>query len=365
MRGALKRLLAGTVDWTLLGSYVFCLCYFAFMEFDSEQQPFLAVFAVGAPVLYFTLLESGFGGSSTLGKRLLGLRVLDGALGPLPIYRSALRAITKIAIPTIIVMGAMRWSSGHPMLLFALILMAYLLIPVSICVGKGVFGLDDVPLGTGVFGAGDASFMLHKGGLYYLRTILIAGALAFPTSALLNDRMWGNVSDPLMKLAHKGMETYRPLVVPILKEMTDADLIRFVKLVQVQPGLIPLSSNFDVSPTRNLNKSMAGFRDRIPLMSVQVELTRRGYESELVRLRILELLLQLLPGFMPAVTAQGVFVSVNLRTKEVFGLMEFSRGTTHLLVYRRSSIEPSKVEMAIIEPDDFRSRYWGFAITTP
>src|SRR6266699_3035644 len=120
---ATRRLFAGIVDCLLLGSYIICACSFVFQwELVSERSPFFAVFAVCVPFFYFTLLESGFGGSSTLGKRLLGLEVLDRTLGQVPIYRSALRSTAKIIGPSLVIFGAMQLTFHRPVVFGSLIL---------------------------------------------------------------------------------------------------------------------------------------------------------------------------------------------------------------------------------------------------
>jgi hypothetical protein len=68
---------------------------------------------------------------------------------------------------------------------------------------------------------------------------------------------------------------------------------------------------------------------------------------------------------MPALSAPGEFVWVNLYTKEAFGLLEVSQGTRHALVYLKSPKEPEQLKMGIIEPDDLNTGYVGFVVTPP
>lgn len=354
MRLAIQRLLAAAVDWTLLGSYVIGMCSLALCGIISENDPFLAAFAVCTPLLYFTFLESVHGGSGSIGKKLFGLVVLDHALRPLALYRSALRTSAKLAIPVLAIIATGGWLVHYAVPFFALNLMACLLLPVSIFVGRGAVGFDDALLRTAVVSSSGPSAIPASGARRWLAAVLITGVVAFSTSAILCKEIFGPVEDPITKLQRTG-ETYQPLLTAIMKEANASDLARFVENVAAAPGLQPFPSGFEVSPTRDLGGTVSKLRGRMPLVTIQVELTQPGYESEAVRIVVLQLLRSVIPNFLPVVEYPGEFVWVNLYRKKVFGVLEIQSGTSRIIVFRPSPTVRHGLEEMVLEPDDPRT----------
>jgi uncharacterized RDD family membrane protein YckC len=95
--GFWRRVVALMVDLLILGVPAFLLGLALFRWVASLGQAGRLIGFVAA-MLYFGLLNSSLGGGQTLGKRLLGIRVIDRDGNPLSPIRSVLRSLV-IAIP--------------------------------------------------------------------------------------------------------------------------------------------------------------------------------------------------------------------------------------------------------------------------
>ena len=183
--------------------------------------------------------------------------------------------------------------------------------------------------------------------------------MAFPIATLSFDLVFGNVEDPFTKISKMGIDVYQPVLTEVLKETTDGDLNRFVRHVTANPGLMPFPSAFVSSPTKDRANSMVELRNRKPFLSVNIELTPRGYASELIRIQVLQHLLVTLQRFVSVAPNSGEFAWVTLHKQAAFGILEVSHGTVYILAYRKRPVSLQNVEMAILEPDGNQSYYVG------
>jgi uncharacterized RDD family membrane protein YckC len=359
-----SRLLAGATDLFLLASYVLCVCFFASeWELTDKQSPFLPVFATCAPIVYFALLESAYGGCSTIGKRLFGLEVLGRDLKSLSLYQSGRRAVVKVLIPTTVALAALRFE--HIVLSVALMILAALIVPVSICVGKGAVGIEDLLAQTLVRRKNCAvpPPVQYRAG-YILTVLFVSTALAFPVSALLNQSLWGAASDPVKQLTEKSDSAYRPLVNAILDDLKGSGLSRYVEEVRIIPGLDPFPESFESPLAREIG-DLSALKGHPPIAAIEVDMMWRGYESEITRVEILRHVMVVLPTFMSSVSDPGEFFWVRLNATDAFGILSLSKGTTHIVLYRRSIEGTNGVSAALIEPDHFFQRYISLRLTPP
>jgi hypothetical protein len=131
------RLLAACVDVFLIASYVISVCVFATEWRLAEPGGLLLpVFATSVPALYFAVLESDRWGGGTIGKRLLDLTVLGPGRVPLSMYRSCIRTAVKLLLPAALVSASLR-AIHSGVISVALATLAFVVIPVSICIGRG------------------------------------------------------------------------------------------------------------------------------------------------------------------------------------------------------------------------------------
>ena len=95
--GFWRRLLAVLIDWLILGIPLFVFGL-ALCEWTCALGPWARLIGYGILLLYAGLLNSHLGGGATVGKRLMGLRVVDGRGACLSVRRSLLRTLILIPI---------------------------------------------------------------------------------------------------------------------------------------------------------------------------------------------------------------------------------------------------------------------------
>jgi uncharacterized RDD family membrane protein YckC len=347
------RLLAGAVDSFLFGSYVLCVCFFASEWGLSNQIAFFPVFATCTPIIYFALLESDYGGGSTIGKRLFGLVVLDRGLDPLSFYLSSKRAVFKFLIPVILVLAMQRRGPEHLVLRLALLVLAFVIVPVSICVGSGAVGIEDLLAGTIVqFRDRALAPPVQYRARYLLTVLLVSGALAFPISAALNQTMWGIVLDPFTQIAKKADSALMPAARAVLDDLKSSDLNRYVDSVCALGAVDPFPDSFKSPMARGIG-DLSPLKGRRPIAAIEVSMTWLGYESDLTRLAVLQRIAVVLPNFVSQISGPGEFFWVHLSVTNAFGVLLLTKETKHIILYRRSVQRPDSFSAAIIEPDAF------------
>lgn len=95
--GFWRRLAAAIVDWVALGVPAYVVAYLFFDQLAALGQEG-RVFGAALSLGYFGFLNSNLGGGQTLGKRLLGIRVVGASGAPIGLPRAMLRWLV-LALP--------------------------------------------------------------------------------------------------------------------------------------------------------------------------------------------------------------------------------------------------------------------------
>jgi uncharacterized RDD family membrane protein YckC len=356
MNLALRRIAADIVDLFLVGSYVISICFFGFEgHLISEHNPVWAVLAICIPIVYCAYLESKYGGGSTIGKRLFGLIVVQANSEPLFLYQSTTRALVKIGLPTILASVASEILAKSISYYVVAIAMAVFITPVSIFVGKGVVSLGDAFTRTGVFRCGHVSSVPPIGYRYWTLTIVLSGILAFPGPTIIAHGNFRFLNGSLMDFAKEATGS-RPLLVALMNFPQGSDLQRFIKYIAVHPAIDEFPASFGDSPSRNLEGSLHGFRNRKAFLEIDVEMTPSGYESELVRTTTVRHIGSVIPQFMPPISDPGQFVWVRLYKSETYGLVSLVRGISRIIIYPINQAKPNEINGRMIEPE--KPNFW-------
>ncbi len=361
-----RRFLSGLTDCLFLGSYIFSICFSLFqLDLISDKDPLLAVLAFSGPLLYWTVLESGYGGGASLGKRLFGLMVVDRDGNAIPFYMSALRALVKVGVPAVVLLFAVHLMFGHPVTSGALFLTAVLTVPSSFVMSKGAAGVDDLIARTVVVRKGTEPAVSRQRLWMWLTPQVAVCALAFLTSTVSYRAVFGSAKDAATDLARSGLDAYGPMLAAITLEANNADLSRFVRNVDIRPGLRAFPDELRTSPSRSLRQWTDAFRNQMPVASIEIEMTLRGYDSEIARIQLLERLLPVVESFLQTKPGSSDFVWVNLYTKQTFGILQVSKGSVEALTYQARPGKDHRVDMAIVEPDENTSNYFNLILIAP
>src|ERR1035437_6922018 len=311
----LRRFLAAGVDGLILGIYLVCFAYFVFdWEIVSPGSAVVPLIVICAPVIYFAFFDSGFGGSCTVGKRLTGLRIVTRDLQPVTMNRSIVRSIIKVGFPAIVTAIVFRLYQFSIVLNLALMLFSFIVVPVSICVGRGAIGLHDAVAGTLVSNQGCAVTGLRSNRLYAAKVFVFSALLSLPVPFVIS-LVWQAWNLPRLQ---SSMQATSEAIAPILDALWDipaaANVSSYVKYLNVNPGGLPMlaassfPSEFTTSPSREFARRYSSLRGQGAVMSVRIEVTRSGSESLIVKDVLLQHVKDTLPRFLVPIPDQGEFV---------------------------------------------------------
>jgi hypothetical protein len=296
-------------------------------------------------------LDSSFGGSGTIGKRLFGLEVRSRRGSSIPFYAALARTVLKLGVPVVVFKIGVTWTFKHPSIGgLAVVLAAFLILPVSITVGSGSVGLHDVLTQTCVAGRGLMKRGTATGLRYWVISLLATVIVALTLAASIKNSVWGYSELPGFRTVAKVSTPFVDVAKEILYGEGSEEIRPFVKDLQIMPSLETFPEEFQESFTKvppEFVRQMHGQRGEL---EVRIEVTENGFASYSLQSSLIQ---RVLAVFLPSVVSGEVpqFVWLRIGVRKTFGPIQLVRGNTCILLGRRGT-DGHMIEMRIAEPDN-------------
>jgi hypothetical protein len=310
---------------------------------------------------HYALLDSSFGGSGTIGKRLVNLEVRSRR-GTVPLYLALARTILKLGIPVVLFKIGITLMFKHPSVGgLAIILVAFLILPISIAVGRGSVGLHDALTQTSVARRSLVNRETVTGLRYWTMSVLATVILALPLAASIKNGVWGYSPLPVFPTVAKVSSPFADVAKELLYGDGSEAIRPFVRDLQVMQTTDLFPDEFQKSFTKvppELVRQIHGQRGEL---EVQIEVTERGFASHSLQSALIQRIgTVLLPLVVPGEVVK--FVWLRIGTREIFGPIQLFGGNTCIVLGRRRP-DGRTIEMNIVEPDDNRFYFLSFQLS--
>lgn len=207
-----KRLLSWLIDLLVQYCYAFVMLYFIFSNIFSSKEGYteatefvLIKLVIILPALLYPLLMEVFNNGRTVGKMLMGLKVLnkEGASPTLSQY--ALRWM--INVPNFAICGLLIEAASPFVFIYILMIAGFMAIPAAISIAVTNYSqrLADLAAGTVVV---DYKYRMHIADTIYMDVSNTEYKVVFPDVLKLSDRDINGIRNLLNNKPNKDTENF-------------------------------------------------------------------------------------------------------------------------------------------------------------